>query len=1023
MKIKILRIPPVIMIFLCWFLTTENSYAQERLVTGTVTSSDGEVLVGVNVILKGTSTGTVTDVNGNYNLTLPTDGGTLVFSFIGFTSEEVAIGSRTTVNVSLEEDVQALNEVVVIGYGTVKKSDLTGAVASVKPDDLNQGAIVSIDQALQGRVAGVRINQASAEPGGGINIRIRGAGSISAGNQPLYVVDGLPINGENMLSGGGGADIPNNGVPKNPLNSINPNDIASIEILKDASATAIYGSRGANGVILITTKSGGAGKFNVNVDSYVGVQTIYKNPKMLSTSEYIKTMNDLADERGQGPVFTDADIEEIGEGTNWLEHVTRDAKTTSHNISFNGGNSTSKYFVSANYMNQDGVIKNTGTERYSFRINLNHDFSDKLSFGMHLTTSLVNDQNSIEGSGNTENGPYALAAIYDPTMKPYNEDGSIAESDVFTFPSPVATLLKESNTSTSRILGSMNLNYEIIPDLNANAKFGVDRRIGREDLFTPGIATSSGSKVASGRITSLERYSYLLQFTMDYSKSFSDNVDFNILGGSTFERFTNQSFAAGISDFPTDLLGTDNLGLGNIENASIWSNKNENTLLSYLGRTNITLFDKVLFTASIRIDGSSRFGENNKFATFPSAAIAYKLSNEPFIPEILNELKIRTSWGKTGNQSIGNYASLSTFSTGGQALFDDSPYQGTTATRLPNPDLKWETTSQFDIGLDFALWEDRLWGSFDYFVKNTEDMLMNFPLPTSSSFQSVIRNIGSMKNTGVELMINSRNISGNNFKWTSGFQISTIKNEVTDIGGVDDIMAGNFFTTSFAIIRPGEELNAYYTLEQIGIFQTQEEVDNSAQPSSAPGNPIYRDVNKDGQINDADRVVVGSPWPDFTYGLSNEISYKNTTLSFFIDGQQGADLFNANITYSLHPPTERQNRIRELMLDRWTPDNPDAEWPSAVNPSSYGPYKIDSKQIEDASFVRLQSIRLSHSVPLKAKWINRATIYATGQNLLIITNYSGLNPEANRNQDSNAWAERNTYPIAKTYLFGLKLEF
>lgn len=995
----------------------------QQTITGTVKDESGQPLPGATVLEKGTTNGTTTDISGKFQLSASEDA-VLIVSFVGYETQEILVNNRSVIDIELNLDSEQLEEVVVVGYGTAKKSDLTGAVTSVKPDDWNQGAIVSLDQALQGRVAGVRINQASAEPGGGVNIRIRGAGSISAGNEPLYVVDGLPLNGGNMLSGGGGADIPSNGVPKNPLNTINPNDIASIEVLKDASATAIYGSRGANGVILITTKSGNKGKMNVNINSYVGVQTIYKNPDILSTSEYITAMNDLAEDRGDPVVFTESDITAIGEGTNWFDYVTRDAVTTSHNFSFNGGNESSKYFVSANYMKQEGVIRNTGTERYAFRVNLNHDFSDKLNYSMNLTSSLVNDLNNIEGSGNTENGPYSLAAIYDPTMEPYNEDGTLAKSDVFTWPSPLATLQKDAITSTNRTLGSMNLNYEIISGLSANAKFGLDRRVGREDLFAPAASNSTGALVATGKISSLERSSYLLQYTMNYEKQFDEDINLSALIGTTYEKFTNRSFFTGTSDFPTDILGTDNLALGNIENASLGSNKNDNTILSYLGRVNVAFYDRLLLTSSIRADGSSRFGENNKFAYFPSAAIAYKLSNESFIPEFFSELKVRASWGKTGNQEIGNYTSLSTFTTGGQALFGDSPYQGTRATRLPNPDLKWETTTQIDVGIDFGLLEDRIWGSIDYFYKNTEDMLLNFPLPTSSSFGSVLRNIGSMKNTGIEFMLNTNNISTRNFNWSTQLQIATIRNEVTDIGGLDDILVGNFFTTSYAIIRPGEELNAYYTFKQIGIFQTDEEVTNSAQPSSSPGNPIYLDANEDGMINDEDRVVVGSPWPDFTFGMSNEISYKNTGLSFFIDGQQGADLFNANITYSLHPPTARQNRLRNQILDRWTPENPDAEWPSAINPSSYGPSKIDSKQIEDASFLRLQSVRLSHSLPLKSiRWINKATFYLTGQNLLIITKYSGLNPEANRSQNSNEWAERNAYPLARTYLFGVNLEF
>ncbi|MEO0733796.1 MAG: TonB-dependent receptor, partial [Bacteroidota bacterium] len=426
----------------------------------------------------------------------------------------------------------------------------------------------------------------------------------------------------------------------------------------------------------------------------------------------------------------------------------------------------------------------------------------------------------------------------------------------------------------------------------------------------------------------------------------------------------------------------------------------------------------------VRVDGSSRFGENNKFAVFPSAAIAYKLDQEDFVPDVFSQLKFRLSWGESGNQAIGNYNSLSTYARGQTALLGGSQQQGTIATRIANPDLRWETTAQTNIALDFGLWEDRVTGSVEYFVKNTSDMLYQFPIPLSTGFGSILRNVGELRNTGLEFSFSSTNVRTNDFKWSTSFNITSIQNEVISLGGLDSIRTGNFFTETFGIITPGEELNAYYVLDQVGIFQSEEEVAASAQPNSVPGNPIYRDVNGDGQITNDDRIKAGSPWPDFTWGITNDFRYKNFGLSVFIDGQQGASLYNGNITYSLHPPVIYQNRLRDQILDRWTPDNPTAAWPNAIEPSNYGPARINSRAIEDASFIRLQSVRLSYTLPnIGQKFLRNATFYVTGQNLAILTDYSGTNPEANRNQNSNIWAERNAYPMARTYIAGMSLQF
>ncbi|MEL7425445.1 MAG: SusC/RagA family TonB-linked outer membrane protein, partial [Bacteroidota bacterium] len=815
--------------------------------------------------------------------------------------------------------------------------------------------------------------------------------------------------------------------PRNPLNTINPNDIESIEILKDASATAIYGSRGANGVVLITTKSGVADRRSVNFDSYVGVSLLQRVPEVLSTQEYIREMNELAEDRGEAPLFTEEQALEIGDGTDWVDLVTQDAITQNHNLSFSGGVGRSRYFVSMNYLNQEGVIRRTSSERYAFRVNLDHEVSDKLSLRLNLTNSFVKDQNAVEGSNNTDNGPFARALIYDPTIAPFGPDGNYNTSPQFTVPSPLATLERTfADVETNRLLGNISFNYKITDHLSANAKIGVDRRTGRQDLYLAQAAVAGAGGNVGGRadVIASERNSYLLQYTMNYNKRFSSNFRINALLGTTFEDFYRRSFGAGLRDFPSDSPGTNNLGLGDIEQATIGSGYNDYELLSYFGRANTTLFDKLLVTASLRVDGSSRFGENNKFAVFPSGALAYKLAREPFIPEVFSQLKVRLSWGQVGNQAIGNYNSLSTYTQGQNALLGGAQQQGTIATRIANPDLKWETTTQTNLGIDFGLWEGRLTGSADYFVKNTTDMLYDFPIPLSTGFASILRNVGELRNRGFEFSLTSTNVRTDNFRWTTTLNASAISNEVVSLGGLDTITTGNFFTSTFGIITPGEELNAYYVLEQIGIFQTEEEVAASAQPNSQPGYPIYRDVNGDGQITNDDRTVVGSPWPDFTFGITNEFQYKNFGLSVFIDGQQGASLFNGNITYSLHPPVIYQNRLREQIIDRWTPENTDASWPSAIEPSNYGPSKIDSRAIEDASFIRLQSVRLSYTFPnIGRKFLRNATVYATGQNLAIITDYTGSNPEATRNQNSNLWAERNAYPMARTYIFGFSLQF
>jgi TonB-linked SusC/RagA family outer membrane protein len=1007
---------------------TFTAYGQNKTVSGTVTdASTGQTLPGVNILVKGTTQGTATDAEGKYSLNVPSLQDTLVFSYIGYEKQTIPINGRETINIKMTSSVVSGQQLVVIGYGKEEKKNITGSVTSVTTDELNKGVTVSADQALKGRIPGLRITQSSAAPGGGHNIRIRGVGSITAGNKPLYVIDGQPISNANPVSGGGAANVPAT-INRDPLNSINPNDIKSIEVLKDAAATAIYGSRGANGVILITTKNGGNHGVILNYSGKVGVQTIYKNKDILSAKQYMNFMNDLADARGNQKVFTKSEITDIGKGTYWPDLVTRKALTTSHNISISGGTENTNYFISGNYLKQNGIIKQTSTERYSFRLNLNTNLSDKLTYDVHLTASVNNNGNSVGGHGNTANllGPYYLSLIYDPTIKPFKPDGSFNNSNYLTPHNPLAILGRTSKTKTNRIIGNMNLDYQIIPHLSADLKVGIDRHVGREDLFSTGASAPGNSNVASAFVTSIEGNHYLLQYTMNYKNQVNKIVDLNILAGTTYEDFTTRSVNASTQDFPTEILKTNNLGLGSRDDATVGSNKNEHKLLSYIGRATVNLFNKLSLTGTFRIDGSSRFGGNNKYGYFPSVSAAYHLEEESFVPELVNRLKIRASWGQTGNQAIGNYAYLPTYAAGQQAILNNEPVQGTGATRIPNPNLKWETTTQYDVGIDYGLFKDRISGSVDYFIKNTTDMLLNFPLPHSSGFSSILKNIGSMRNTGLEIQLNTTNVSTKNFMWKTSFNFSTVHNKVTSIGGLDRILTGGFLTVPTSIIKIGVPLNSYFTYKQIGIFQNQEEVDKSAQPNSRPGNPKLLDINNDGAIKaDDDRMIVGNPWPDFTYGISSDLNYKNFGFSFRITGQKGADLLNGNLAYALHPQTTRYNRLSKLVKDRWTPQNPNAKWPSPIDPDTYAPSKVISLVIEDDSYMWLQNVRLSYDFPIKRRSssVSKITVYLSGQNLLILTDYPGLNPDAKRNKSNNVWVDQNAYPVARTYLLGVNLKF
>lgn len=1003
---------------------TTTSDEQQGSVTGKVTDSRGESLPGVSVVIKGTTQGTITDFDGNFTLANVPDDAVLQFSFVGMKRQEVAVAGQSSISITLEDETIGLDEVVAIGYGTVKKSDLTGSVASVKGEDLNQGAISSVDQAMQGRIAGVNVTQASNEPGGGLSIRVRGASSVNASSEPLYVIDGLPIDNSEGLAGGNAALVSQNNNAKNPLNALNPNDIASIEVLKDASATAIYGSRGANGVILITTKKGSGG-VKLNYDGFGGVQQVAKKIGILDTDGYIDIINALSEEQGEGTVFSPEDISQIGDGTNWQDEIYQVAPIQSHTLSMSGGVEKTNFYVSLNYFDQQGVVKETGVKRYIARLNLNQEIGEKLDFGVNLNVSRENSDNYGGGVNTNESaGPVNTALLYDPTLPIYDEDGNYYRSFDLTINNPLSTVYGVSNKNeTNRMFGNATLDYEIIPDLHAKINVGFDNQNMRRDVYNSRLTIHGQTNNGVANIASLDRSNVLVEYTMNYSKIINDNQSLNLLAGVTYQDFIQKSYSAGTNNFPSDDVETNNLGLGDPANRDISSNKQGYTLLSYLGRANYSIYN-FLLTASIRADGSSRFGANSKWGYFPSFALGWKIMDEGFVPEVFSELKLRASWGQTGNQSIGNYQSLSTYSSGGTAILDGNAYVGTVPSRIANPDLKWETTAQTNIGIDYGFLNQRISGSIDYFYKKTTDMLLNLPLPTSSGFSSIYVNTGSMKNTGLEFMINSRNIIKNNFTWNTTFNFATLNNEVLSLGSLDQIVTSNVQAVgNTTIIKPGLPINSYYGYMIVGMFRDQADVDGHVQPDAKPGYPKFEDYNNDGIISTGDLQVLGDPYPDFTFGLRNTLTFNNFTFDFFFQGQYGADLLNINAIESMYPANFRRNRITAQVEDRWTPNNLDAKWPSGANTSAYDAGKVSNLVIEDASYIRLKSLQLSYDIPSSILGLSSARVYIQGQNLFTITNYSGYDPEANAFGQSSAKIDYNAYPLARTWMLGLNVQF
>jgi TonB-linked SusC/RagA family outer membrane protein len=1000
---KVIKIFGLLM--LSWCLGSWQVKAQQK-VSGTVSAADDKsFLPGASVSVKGTSIGTTTDANGKFSINVKPSA-TLVFSFIGYKTFETPISGRSVINVSLTPSDNSLEEVVVVGYGTSLKKDLSGSVASVSAEDIKSMPITSFEQGMQGRVAGVQVMQGNSAPGGAPQVRIRGANTVLGGNEPLYIIDGVPIYN---------SDLENNNSlnvgtqPSNALASINPNDIVSMEILKDASATAIYGARGANGVVIITTKRGKASdKGKITFEAYHGVQEISNKLKLMNSQDFIKVLNERSTNFGGVPIVSDPSI--YTSSTDWQDFFFRRAPMSNYSLNFSGGSEKNQYSVSGNWFTQDGVVNQTDFNRGSIRVNLDNRVNDRFKVATSVTASRSINNRSLN---------YALmnAMQLAPLLSPYDPNGNFANltsTANFGGENPIETLYKTSDKLTvDRFLGNVLGEYSITKDLTYSARLALDYLGQHNDIYIKKGSFINPSPGATVRDNNGNNY--IIEHLLSFKKIFGQKHRLNATAGYTWQDNNTTFFQMSGTGFQFDDFGTHNMGAAAITNPN-QSYKVKSTLLSYLGRVNYIFDDKYILTFTGRADGSSRFGENNKWGFFPSGAIAWRVSNEEFMKPVsfINDLKIRTSYGLTGNQEIGVYNSISRFSPVQGVMGNPNvAYVGYVPTSLANQDLKWEINKQLDFGFDLSVLNNRISLTADYYQKRTEDLLANLPIPGSSGFSSILINSGSIENKGFEVALNSAIIDGKDFKWKLGANISRNDTKVLKLA----VATKQFFAPSIPspldrpvnIIREGEVLSAFWGYKEDGLTER--------------GDIKYKDINSDGKIDGNDQTILGSPFPNLIYGFNSNMNYKGFTLTVFLQGVAGVKVFNSNDFMIANSMTRISNQLEEVN-NRWTVanPNPNAKYPRASTTQML----LSDRFVQDADYLRLRNILLSYDLPISKlgiNWLEGAKIYMSGQNLLTFTNYHGYDPEVSQTGSNSLikGLDRGSYPANKTFTLGFNL--
>ncbi|MEX2565252.1 MAG: TonB-dependent receptor [Cyclobacteriaceae bacterium] len=1012
--------------------------------TGSVVDENGEPLPGATISVQGTTSGTVTDLDGRFSITVPEES-TLVISFIGYESQTVKVTNQTVLNIKLVQDSSSLEEVVVIGYGTQRKSDLTGSVGSVGEAELNERPSPSLNQALAGRVAGVQVNVNSGRPGGRTNVRIRGFSSINSSNNPLYVVDGVQL------------PMGNQAQASNAIDYINPNDIVSVEVLKDASSTAIYGSRGANGVILITTKKGKAGEGTLTYNVDFSVNTIGPNrPEVLNAAEYME-VEDLAwrnmekyDPEGWNagrwaylnPALRRTDprvFDSQGNplfDTNWLEETTQNKLSQNHQLGFTGGNERTTYSLSLGYRDDQGLLKTSYLTRYSTRFTIDDQVKPWLKVGG--TISYNNQSENLVDVSDAV--PRQIVEDF-PFLPVRYEDGTFANNRDYPFAEGTMSSMHRLHgrryiLNTQTTLGSAYSNIKFAEGLEMRTVLGVNI-LTQENNQSSTRTLSIGQNGTASK--SLRRDSFWsLENYLTYNKIFADRHAFTGLLGISWQESTFSSMSASIQNFATDFFTFNNLGAGS-QLPRVGSNASRHALNSYFARVNYILDDKYLFTATGRADGASKFGENNKYAIFPSAAVAWRLSEEGFLQgnSTISNLKLRTSYGLTGNSEIPPYSSLSLLSSNYSAIWNETQIGGTGINRLANPDLRWEKTAQTDIGLELGLFQNRLTMELDYYYRKTTDMLLDSPVPRTSGYATIRRNVGSMENKGIEFTLNGVIIEKADFTWNSSFNFSANRNKVLSLATPADIfgVGGPNFTNQTNIIRVGEPVGSFWGLVRLGTWNESERSEAAEYVSYRngltilPGDIKYLDVNGDKAINDSDRMIIGNGNPNFWGALTNNVRFKNWDLAIDLQYMYGNDLLDMN----LHPSEDRQalaNSYRTV-LDAWTPDNQNSMVAEIRDTRAGYVTNVDSRWVKDASFLRGRNLLLGYTFPVEVAnrlRLSRLRVYTSTQNFFLVTGDEIIgDPEVSpiRGGDSsNVFSQGmnwHSYPKPTTYLLGIQV--
>lgn len=971
-------------------------------------------LAGASVQIEGVTHSVTTNNLGEFNFVtgqkLPYP---LLISYVGYKTLRIVV-SQSPAEIQLEPEVSSLGDVVVVGYGRQRRKDLTGAVASV-PTILKGQPVSSPDRLLQGAIPGVQVTQSSGQPGSGASIRIRGGTSINAGNEPLYVIDGFPVyNGDASVDAG-----ITSGEKINPLASINPADIESIEVLKDASATAIYGSRGANGVVLITTQRAKVKQSAVSYNNYFGVQSVIRKLPLLNAEEWGALKNDARTDAGKPPLYSAEQLKALGKGTDWQDEAFTSAPVTSHNLSLSAGTEKSKFLLSASYFRQDGVIINTGFERYSARLNVEHDFNDRFKVGAFLTGSATNAKVA-------PNGVVQGLLEMPPTVPVRDAEGNLTLVSNFetAIGNPINTLHNQTNESnTRRFLLNGFGEYQIIKGLTAKVLVGADIINNKQNRYLPSTVFE-GLPAGIAAVGSLGTTNWLNENTLNYKFDLGDDHRFDVLVGNTQQQAVTEIFSAGSSDFVNDAFTYHNLGAGAVLRApgSLYAKWG---LKSYLGRINYGFRSKYLFTLTVRSDGSSRFGNNNKWGTFPSAAFAWNASDEKFLEGIkaISSLKLRVSAGLTGNQEIPAYRSLARLSYY-RYNFEDQLVGGFAPSSYENANLSWEKTEQYNLGLELGLFAERINLSADVYYKRTNDLLLEVPLPFSSGIESAFQNYGSIENKGVELSVRSENLTGK-FSWTTNLIFSANRNKVLSLGpGVKEFIPINPANTARTseIVRVGEPLGNFFMYVTDGIFQEGDDFSLSPTPNTRAGSQKYKDVNGDGAITQAgDVTIVGNSQPKFLAGLSNNFRYKNFDLLIFLQSSYGNKIFSN--TKALLEIGSGFTGASATLRNRWTPTNTNTDVHRAIEDPSP---TLSDRFVEDGSYLRLKNITLGYTLPsaLSARLrLKSLRVYVSGQNLLTWTKYTGFDPEVSRNgQDAlSSGFDFGSYPGTKTFSAGLSV--